>query len=316
MKLVDNLDRSMGCFIGLAVGDALGAPLEFSSRRDPSYKEITEYRSGGPFNLQAGQWTDDTSQALCLAETLLIRKGFSQEDFMNRMVNWWTAGYNSSTGKCFDIGTGTQLALWRFVNTGEIATPLSSGGNGSLMRLAAIPIAYQEFPLDVVALKAEDSCRVTHGLPEAILCTRFMSRVLCRLISGESPDDFMNQEVQLLSASSESHQKISKLIQDIKESRTQEEDFYDPTGYCVTSLVAALYCFLSTSSFEECLLKTVNLCGDSDTVGAIAGQLAGSFYGLKQIPEKWVNGLHDNHRLLQIAESLFPITQHSINYGY
>ncbi|MCF8709812.1 ADP-ribosylglycohydrolase [Sphingobium faniae] len=139
------IDRSIGCLIGLAVGDALGTTLEFKPR--DTYPHITDMVGGGPFGLDAGTWTDDTSMALALGEALLASaaKGsaFEPEEAQRRFIDWWRNGAFSPTGSCFDIGIATRQALARFEETGDPiagSTDLHSAGNGSLMRLAPVAI--------------------------------------------------------------------------------------------------------------------------------------------------------------------------------
>ena len=134
-------ERYRGCLLGLAVGDALGTTLEFC--RPGSFTPITDMVGGGPFRLKPGQWTDDTSMALCLASSLTERGGFDARDQMERYVRWWREGYWSSTGRCFDIGNTTSAALSRFQKTGDPfagSTDPHAAGNGSLMRLAPVPL--------------------------------------------------------------------------------------------------------------------------------------------------------------------------------
>ena len=135
-------DRARGALLGLAIGDALGTPLEFSVR--DSLPRRTEMTGGGPFRLAPGQWTDDTAMALALADSLVRCAGLDPADLMGRFVRWWRTGAYSCTGRCFDIGTLTAQALARFEATGEAlagATHEAAAGNGSLMRLAPAVLA-------------------------------------------------------------------------------------------------------------------------------------------------------------------------------
>src|SRR5215218_10319831 len=146
------MNRFRGCLLGLAVGDAVGTTVEFSP--PGTFEPVTDMVGGGPFSLPAGSWTDDTSMALCLAESLLESGGFDAVDQLERYVRWWKQGYRSSTGTCFDIGRATRLALQRFRKTGEPYpgdADADAAGNGPLMKLAPIPMAY--------ALRASDAER-------------------------------------------------------------------------------------------------------------------------------------------------------------
>jgi ADP-ribosyl-[dinitrogen reductase] hydrolase len=155
---MDRLERFKGCLLGLAVGDALGTTLEF--RPPGTFKPISDIVGGGPFRLKPGEWTDDTSMALCLAESLIEKNGFDPRDQMQRYVRWFREGYMSSNGRCFDIGNTTREALTRFERTGN---PFSgpkhetSAGNGSIMRLAAVPLFYAGTPEEAINRSAESS---------------------------------------------------------------------------------------------------------------------------------------------------------------
>jgi ADP-ribosyl-[dinitrogen reductase] hydrolase len=165
---MDLRDRYRGCLLGLAVGDAVGTALEFESRG--TLEPLTDMVGGGPFGLQPGQWTDDTSMALCLADSLLACGGFSPFDQLRRYLRWWREGYRSSTGRCFDIGTTTMEALRRFAGLGREycgSDDPQKAGNGSLMRLAPVPMFYACQPAEAVA-RAADSSRTTHAAPNAI----------------------------------------------------------------------------------------------------------------------------------------------------
>ncbi len=161
------LSRFRGSLLGLAVGDALGAPVEFEPRG--SFPPITGYRGGGPFNLGAGDWTDDTSLTLCLAESLVERRGFDPRDQVERYVRWWREGHMSCTGNCFDIGNTTKWSLQRFIDTGDpYSGPTDPGkaSNGSLMRLAPVPLFFHASPADAIEYSGLSS-KTTHGAANA-----------------------------------------------------------------------------------------------------------------------------------------------------
>jgi ADP-ribosyl-[dinitrogen reductase] hydrolase len=151
----DILDRSLGAMVGLAVGDALGTTVEF--RPPGSFTPLADIVGGGPFNLKPGQWTDDTSMALCLAESLIECRGFDPGDQMTRYVRWWREGHLSSNGRCFDIGITVRTALSEFERSGNPfsgSTDEYSAGNGCTMRLAPIPIAYASDPQRAIHWRA------------------------------------------------------------------------------------------------------------------------------------------------------------------
>jgi len=300
------LDRAKGCLIGLAIGDALGAPVEFGSYG--SFEPVVGFRDGGPFNLKAGQWTDDTSQALCLADSILSNKGFSQGDFLNRMINWKEYGHNSSTGECFDIGIGTAHALQSYGSTGKVPLNTNSGGNGNIMRLAPVAIAFFRDNYKTQEI-ASLSSLTTHGHISALTCADFLSVMLrSYIVSSDCEGDITyncqtNDEAYEIDLCSVTLERIANAV------TSEESEWHNVSGYSTDTLCAALYCFFNTESFEECVLAAVNLGGDADSVGAVAGQIAGAYYGLSDIPQRFIDGLQDSDKFLNLAEQLFNLYQ-------
>ena len=291
------LDRYRGCLLGLACGDAVGTTLEF--RRRGSFEPITDMVGGGPFGLKAGEWTDDTSMALCLATSLVERRGFDAEDQMNRYVNWWHHGYLSSTGACFDIGITVSAALQRYLQTRNPlagSTDPMSAGNGSLMRLA--PAVLFGHPDMAAAMDlARRSSATTHAATEALECCTLFAELLCHALDGHPKDAILSSrlaaptmpKVQAIAAREYLHKRESQIL---------------GTGYCVASLEAALWCFAQTDSFEAAVLRAANLGDDADTTAAIVGQLAGAHYGKSGIPARWLVRLHQRAKIEKLADAL------------
>lgn len=255
---------------------------------------------GGPFGLRAGQWTDDTSMALCLAESLLAKKGFDAVDQMGRYLNWWKWGYLSSTGTCFDIGNTVRAALETFERSGEAyagsADP-DTAGNGSLMRLAPAPLFYFPNIEDVLHFSAQSSL-TTHAAAEAVECCQVLGHVIARCLVGMSKDD-------VLDASELPLDEVAVKQIAVGDYRVRPRSEVRGTGYAVASLEAALWCFNSTQSFEAAVLEAANLGDDADTTAAIVGQVAGAFYGIGGIPARWLGKLYMKEQILKIAEGLY-----------
>ena len=280
----DRLDRARGALLGLAVGDAIGTTVEFKPRG--SFAPLTDMVGGGPFNLLPGQWTDDTSMALCLANSLL-EKGFDLHDQMQRYRRWQVEGYLSSNGRCFDIGNVTSQALGRFQRTGHPAAGSvdpNTAGNGSLMRLAPVPIHYLDTPSQAIELSAVQST-TTHQAPECLSACRLFAEVLVRALQGQTKEEVLIPSLQTLPMS----QGLQSIGQGLY--KTKSRDQIKGSGYVVQSLEAALWCFSQTDSFSACVLLAANLGDDADTTAAIAGQLAGAFYGESGIPARWLKKL-------------------------
>jgi ADP-ribosyl-[dinitrogen reductase] hydrolase len=274
----------LGALLGLACGDAVGTTVEFKPRG--SFQPVTDMVGGGPFGLKAGQWTDDTSMALCLAESLLSKGEFDARDQMARYMNWWYWGYLSSTGDCFDIGMTVREALEKYSETGEAfsgSIDPYSAGNGSLMRLA--PVVLFAYPdMAAVLALAADSSRTTHGACEAVESCQFLAAILSGALAGYSKDQLLANMNYV-----PEQEKLAKLLNGAFIQKDENE--IRGTGYCVESLEAALWCFFNTNSFEQAVLRAVNLGDDADTTGAIVGQIAGAYYGVEGIPTGWIEKL-------------------------
>ncbi|WP_129973218.1 MULTISPECIES: ADP-ribosylglycohydrolase family protein [unclassified Pseudomonas] len=290
-------ERYRGALLGLACGDAVGTTVEFQPRG--SFQPLTDMVGGGPFRLKPGQWTDDTSMALCLAESLLNKNGFDAADQMGRYLNWWQWGYLSSTGECFDIGMTVSQALDRYQHTGEPfagSTDPYSAGNGSLMRLVPVVLFY--FPDARKSGRfAADSSRTTHAAPEAIECCQLFAELLGKALEGAS-----KAQLRTLPQTAFSQPKVAAIARGEYLHKTERD--IRGSGYCVGSLEAALWCFQHTDSFAAAVLQAANLGDDADTTAAIVGQLAGAYYGVQGIPSGWLEKLHDGEEIAATAERL------------
>ncbi|MDM0010754.1 ADP-ribosylglycohydrolase family protein [Variovorax sp. J22G73] len=296
------LERYEGCLLGLACGDAVGTTVEFRTR--DSFEPVTDMVGGGPFGLVAGEWTDDTSMALCLAASLVHREGFDAVDQMNRYCNWRSVGYMSSTGNCFDIGVTVSGALTRFLASGDpfAADPdPRTAGNGALMRLAPVPMFFAP-SAQATWQQAGDSTRTTHGAQEAIACSQLFALQLRAALLGESKAAILaTAPLAVLS------EKVAALARG--DYATKPRERIKGSGYCVESLEAALWCFAHTQSFEEAVLAATNLGDDADTTAAICGQLAGAFYGVGGIPAHWLDKLVMRDEIAQLAGRLLAMTR-------
>ena len=279
--------------MGLAVGDCMGVPLEFSKRG--TLPKVTEMIGGGPFHLNVGEWTDDTSMALCLAHSLIECKGFDPTDQMEKYVVWNRKGYMSSNGRCFDIGNTCAEALGAYVRSGDPYSGLTnerSQGNGSLMRLAPIPMAYRN---NHESLKwAVRSSKVTHAHPTCYNSCAYLTYLIANTLNGESKETILlNQSLYV---------GVESVSMGAYKTKTEAE--IKSSGYVIDTLEAALWAFYTTDSFEEGCIKVVNLGDDSDTVGAVYGQLAGAYYGYDAIPKRWVDKIVQREMILEIADKL------------
>lgn len=289
--------RYRGCLLGLACGDAVGTSVEFMPRG--TFKPVDDMRGGGPFGLQAGEWTDDTSMALCLATSFVHKRGFDAVDQMNRYCNWRSVGYLSSDGECFDIGITVATALNRYLLTKD---PFAgdpdprTAGNGALMRLAPVPMFYRASAGQTLKF-CGDSTRTTHGAQEAIECSGLFGLQLRAALTGAG-----KQEILATTVPGPLSEKVAAISAGAYAGKSR--DAIRGTGYCVDSLEAALWCFNITSSFEEAILMAANLGDDADTTAAICGQIAGAFYGVADIPAHWLRLLTMRSEIEALADQL------------
>ncbi len=289
-------DRALGAFLGLAVGDAVGTTLEFQPR--DAQERLEDMVRGGPFGLPAGSWTDDTTMALALAESLAATETLDCKDLVDRFVRWWREGEYSCTGSCFDIGITTSKALSRYERTGDPlagSTDPRSAGNGSLMRLAPVALRFWSDRARLVSCAAEQS-RTTHAAEEAVDACRAFAELLADAIAGSPRPDVLAPRrfngapaiVRILNGSW----------------RGRQRDTIRSSGYVVDTLEAAFWSVARTSDFRNAVLLAANLADDADTVAAVTGQLAGALYGLSGIPDCWLDRLAWKDRLLDVGNRL------------
>jgi ADP-ribosylglycohydrolase len=303
------LDRYRGALLGLAAGDAVGTTLEF--KPPGSFEPLTGMVGGGPFRLDPGQWTDDTSMALCLAESLIEQQGFDPADQMKRYVRWWREGHLSSNGVCFDIGGTVRSALSRFDVSGEPfsgSTDPQSAGNGSIMRLVPVPLFFASTPEQAIAMSAESS-RTTHGAETAVDACRYLGALIVGALQGTSRDTLLSERFTPAPGYWDTH-PLCKPIDAIAAGsfKDKEPPVIKGSGYVVESLEAALWAFHNSCTFEEGCLLAVNLGDDADTTGAVYGQFAGAYYGIEAIPEDWRNTIVMQEEILEFADDLYALS--------
>lgn len=305
--MIPGLDCFRGSLFGLAIGDALGSAIEFQP--PGTFEPVTNFRGGGPFNLNPGEWTDDTSMALCLADSLINCADFSLYDQLNRYCKWYQEGYLSCNGHCFDIGTTTRHALNNFLigkNDCGQRYPRSLG-NGSLMRLAPVPLVFSCQPETAIFLSGESS-RATHALPVCIDACRYYGGLIVGALQNRAKKDLLSP---IFSPIDNYWNKfpLTKEIQAVASGsfRLKEPPEIRGSGFVCDSLESALWAFFKTESFEEGCLAAVNLGEDADTTGAIYGQLAGAFYGIDGIPKEWISGLAKGTLINEFSEKLYQL---------
>lgn len=310
--------RFLGCLVGLAVGDAYGTTYEFTNRKRMPVELPDDIIGGGPFNMKPGEWTDDTSMAICVAESIL-EKGWDTDDQMKRYIKWWQEGYNSVTGECFDIGGATRSALSCYNMTGKFVIDPQAAGNGVLMRLAPIPMWTHDVEDSVFVITCcAFQSSMTHPSSQSIECSMLMGAIINKILSGEKDkmkilnfDTLLDENSkQMYSELFEEYKCVSNpRIEQIKQVlyKDSPESLISGDGYCVYTLEAALWAFLSTDNFKDGLKKVVALGDDTDTTGAVYGQIAGAYYGIENIP--WVDKITWIDKIKKLAEDIYEINQ-------
>jgi len=303
-----------GSLLGLAVGDAIGATVEFMP--PGSFAPLTDMVGGGTFNLAPGEWTDDTSMALCLAESLIEKRAFDPVDQLERYDRWYRTGYLSSNGRCFDIGITTCNSLHRFEQTHEPYPGPDSphtAGSGSLMRLAPVPMFYARQPHMAIE-KSADSSRTTHANPKAVDACRYYAALLLGAIHGHPKEALLSPLNEWGFLDSKTKSLLVNLAPDIAEVAIGSFKYKQPpdiqgSGYVVRGMEAALWAFYHSTTFREGVLMAANLGDDADTTAAIYGQLAGAYYGEENIPAEWRTKLVMVDVIIVYADKLWEIAQ-------
>jgi len=287
------LDRSIGALLGLAVGDALGAPFEGLDR--DSYPRVLDFAAGGMHGIEPGAWTDDTAMAICLAESLLAERRIEEGDLLERFLRWYRAGENSAGGKAIGVSPKTRATLEAFERSRRIdaAAEVENAGNGAIMRLAPVAIYFRGNAAEA-GRSAARQARVTHTAAAALAAAELLAALLVVALRTGDPE-----AVSRAAARAEHPDLAVRLAH-----RGKTREWISSAPRAVDTLEAALWCLDRADNFEAVVVDAVNLGGDSDTIGAVAGQLAGAIFGASAIPERWLTTLLSRDRLAGLARRL------------
>jgi ADP-ribosylglycohydrolase len=307
------LEQLQACIFGLAVGDALGVPVEFKPRSYLKQNPVTIMQGYGTYNQPPGTWSDDSSLTFCLMESLC--KGYNLQDLANRFVNWREYDYWTPHGEVFDIGITTSSAIQALLNgvsptlAGEKSE--KANGNGSLMRIAPLAFYVMDKPIEKRWQIVKDVSTITHGHIRASLGGFIYIELMLELIAGKDKlnayesmrytvNNFLN--AQPIASESEIlryHNLLTDSVLDMVENQISG------AGYVVSTLEAAVWSFLTTDTYSQAVLRAVNLGEDTDTTATVAGALAGLYYGLVQIPEAWRNQLARQADIANLIERFY-----------
>jgi ADP-ribosyl-[dinitrogen reductase] hydrolase len=308
------LDKARGTLLGLACGDALGRPVEFKSRRaiQDKHGTLTEMVGGGTWNKPAGTVTDDTEQTLCIARSLAENGEFVPEDVARRFVDWYEAGP-------FDIGNMTRDALNRLRGNEESwhevgedvyedlrTQPNAGAGNGSVMRCAPIAVAYSD-DYNELFQASFDSSWITHADPRCTYGCALLNRAIAGLLDEEDEYEVVEEAVSFCRERVEDEPNTDELFEAVEDARELDEDDVPNSGYVVSTLQASLYYALTAEGFEEAVVDAVNNGGDTDTVGAVTGAIAGARFGAPEIPNRWTTEVDESDELKAVATATHEI---------
>lgn len=297
--------------VGLAVGDALGVPVEFRSRSQLLAHPVAEMLGYGTHHQPAGTWSDDTSMTLCTVEALC--EGYDLQRIASLFLRWLYEGYWTANGQVFDVGNGTRAALQRIRNgmacTMAGGTDEHDNGNGALMRI--LPLAFFHHGLDIGARYAcvKEVAGITHGHIRSTIACFYYVEFLRNLKftknmhhAYDTTSSLVQGFLQDTAISAHELNQYERLFQ----KKIWEEPLQNiySSGYVVHSIEAAIWCLFTTSSYAECVLQAVNLGEDTDTTAAIVGGLAGWWYGLESIPIQWQHTIARHQDILGLAERL------------
>ena len=312
-----NLETIKAMTLGIAVADAVGVPVEFKSRVFLERKPVTDMFGFGSHNQPAGTWSDDTSMTIATMESIARQKRIDYADLMNNFALWYFEGKFTARGEVFDCGGTTLSAIIKYVREIPLeecgAEESYSNGNGSLMRILPVAVYLhsvygRNFAERAMSVIHEVSA-LTHAHPRSMVGCGIYSLIAVQLLEGKT----ISEAIQIGLSNAEKYYSDSVFADELeKYSRLWQEDFatlleenIKSTGYVVDTLEASLWCLLNTKNYKSLVLKAVNLGEDTDTVAAVAGGLAGIYYGLEEIPEEWLLKLQSREYLEEIAIDFF-----------
>ena len=311
-----NAENVKAALLGLAVGDALGVPVEFSSRNKMKKYPVTGMREFGVWQQPIGTWSDDTSLTIAAMESISRLKKFDDVDVMKNFVRWLKYDEFTANNYTFDCGNTTGAAIHNFIHSLPPdkcgISHENSNGNGSLMRIfPAVFYAYTKTTTDEDALQiVHKFSALTHAHEVSKMACGIYYLIAAQILDGQNLNDaiftglkkaqeFYTNQQEFLDAV-EVYSRMFK-----KNFAALPEDAIKSSGYVVATLEAVTWCLLNTNDYKTLVLNAVNLGGDTDTVGAIAGGIGGLYYGLQQIPNEWLNVLKRREYLEDLAEKFF-----------
>jgi ADP-ribosyl-[dinitrogen reductase] hydrolase len=299
--------KTLSGLMGLCVGDALGVPVEFTSRAERVQSPVTTMQGYGTWNQPPGTWSDDSSLTFCLAETLC--RGYSLDAIANSFWRWYKAAYWTPRGQLFDIGNTTHAAIMRLKQGilpreagGKIE---NTNGNGSLMRILPMAYCHKILTFSELISRVHDVSAITHAHTRSLMACGIYISIAVALLEGADPQTAYRQSLSKLETIYSQREYLLEKphfarIYSGEISKLPVEEI-NSGGYVIDTLEAALWCLLNSSSYSQAVLTAVNLGGDTDTTAAVTGGLAGIYYGVENIPQEWINQIARKQDIVNLA---------------
>lgn len=311
MKKIKLENQISSALLGLAIGDALGVPVEFKSRSYLQENPVTDMIGFGTYNQPPGTFSDDSSMTFCLAEN--IANEYNLEDIANNFILWYTENYWTATNEMFDIGIATSEALDLIIK-GE--SPKYSGGfdersngNGSLMRILPLAFFVKNKPINERYQIVREVSSITHAHIRSVIGCFYYVEFILLILKGNTRFEaykILQTEIPNFLKEIQINPEEIKLYDRLLNQNIYElnKDEIQSTGYVIYTLEASIWCLLTTNSYQDAVLKAVNLGNDTDTVAAVTGGLAGLYYGIENIPKEWIETLARNKDIKNLASRM------------
>ena len=307
----DKITRIKSVLFGVAVGDALGVPVEFNSRQTIAQNPVTDMIGYGTYHLPAGTWSDDSSLTFCLAEALTQK--FDLNTIGQNFVKWYHENFWTPSGMVFDIGIATSQAISRLARGGrpDVAGNFdeSSNGNGSLMRILPLLFYINDKPISERFEITKQVSSITHGHILSVIACFYYLEFARQIFSGKDKfeiySDLQTETTNYLTSLSINPKEIALFDRLLKNDIHElHEGEIQSSGYVLHTLEASIWCLLTTDNYKDAVLKAVNLGNDTDTTGVVTGGLAGLLYGLENIPTNWITQIARKDDIENLAERL------------
>lgn len=312
--IITHDDEIKAAIFGTVVGDALGVPVEFSSRIQRKEDPVTDMREYGTHKQPKGTWSDDSSMMLATMDSIVIKQEIQFDDIMNRFGKWLSNGEYTPHGKTFDFGRTCENAIRKYhsgVDPRECGgNKENDNGNGSLMRIMPISLWFaleDDYDIDYAADTVQDASRLTHAHPRSLIGCMIYTSICHELIYHKKIFPLLDNVQRAVDETLKYYEKAAKKrswfdesfeaeiktdsyarLRDLSAFKNLPDSEIRGSGYVVDCLEASVWCLLNADSYSDCVLKAVNLGEDTDTTGAVAGGLAGILYGYDDIPKEWI----------------------------